>query len=63
MQEKLIYYLHKERITIYELHKRSSVSLSYLYNLFHGRMENPSIKILTMIAFSLNCDLEDLLRQ
>lgn len=54
--------LENNNMTPYKLSKASGVSKSYIYNLLNGKMTNPSISILQLLANALGVELETLLK-
>lgn len=48
-------------MTIYQVMKKSKVSVAYMYDLANSKQNNPSIDILKKIARALNVSIEDLI--
>lgn len=44
MNNTLSILLGQKRLSVTELHKRTGISISTLYNIYHGRTENPDFK-------------------
>ncbi|MEG1892863.1 MAG: helix-turn-helix transcriptional regulator [Bacilli bacterium] len=51
----------KKHITPYALAKKAEISMTYSYRLYHGKMINPSTRILDQVAWGLNVTTKDLI--
>ena len=47
-------------MTIYQVMKKSEVSMAYIYDLANNKQNNPSIDILKKIALALEVSIEEL---
>lgn len=48
-------------MSIYQVMKKSKVSMAYIYDLANNKQNNPSIYILKKIAVALEVSIEDLI--
>ena len=67
MQGNIKFSKHLKRLmldnhmTAYELSQKSGISKSYIYHLYSGYMNNPSVEACKRLAFSLGVEMEELL--
>lgn len=50
----------EKNMSIYQVMKKSKVSMAYVYDLANNKQKNPSIAILKKIANALEVSIEDL---
>lgn len=50
----------EKNMSIYQVMKKSKVSMAYIYDLANNKQNNPSIDILKKIAGALEVSIEDL---
>ncbi|AWZ48428.1 XRE family transcriptional regulator [Clostridiaceae bacterium 14S0207] len=51
----------EKNMTIYQVMKKSKVSMGYIYDLANNKQNNPSITILLKIAKALDVSIEELI--
>ena len=56
-------YRRKKHFTLSDLSASTGISKSYLSNIERGIQKNPSLKVLSLIAESLDINLDDLLEK
>lgn len=50
----------EKNLSIYQVMKKSKVSMAYVYDLANNKQNNPSIAIIKKIAHALEVSIEDL---
>jgi len=50
----------KKGMTIYQVMKKSNISIAYMYDLANNKQKNPSLDILKKIARALDVSIEEL---
>lgn len=51
----------KRNMSMYRVAKDGDLSLSYVWDIFKGKKENPSLNILKKLAKALNVSVEELI--
>lgn len=52
-----------KQMTIYQVMKKSKVSMGYIYDLTNNKQSNPSANILRKISRALDVSVDELLRE
>lgn len=62
LSENLNKIAKEKNISMYRIAKDGELSMSYVWDIFKGRKENPSLSILRKLARALNVTIEELIK-
>lgn len=62
LSENLNKIAKEKNISMYRIAKDGELSMSYVWDIFKGKKENPSLSILRKLARALNVTIEELIK-